>query len=227
MNWLRSKKAYTLVELVVTVAILSITATIGVGIFASALRTYSSASVTSKEQQSATEIEDFITKYARKCTSFYYIKKGSSYSTLEEDKHEVDEVATLVADENNTRYLTLDPKTHIVTYKLNDRDEDGNLIEMPAMSVNGVDKIEFSITKQKLTTENTDKKVFYYLNYKIVMMEGYSLKASVILYNVKNISTDTSEGGYSATYSEDVDASPFIIGGESTDINGIGFIEKK
>ena len=39
----KSKKAFTLVELVVTIAILSITATMGVGIFAATLRNYSRA----------------------------------------------------------------------------------------------------------------------------------------------------------------------------------------
>lgn len=241
MRKFRTKKAYTLVELVVTVAILSITATIGVGIFASTLRTYSAASVTAREQDAATEIETFLTRYARKCSGFYYIMSDPSeynpgaedgaFDTVDANQHFVTGKEALALDENNSRYIVLDPQTHKLTYKINERDGEG-FLDMPEMTVNGVEKLEFEIVKQKRTTEALDKKAFYYLNYTIVMMEGYTLKGSVIMYNVKNISSESSDeddspdGEIEANYTENVDnPSRVTFDGEYTTECGIGFIE--
>ena len=82
----KSKAAFTLVELVVTIAIVGITAGFGVGIFASTLRNYSSASVTATEQEKANQIESFIVRNARTATEVCYIDSRVSDPTYVGEK---------------------------------------------------------------------------------------------------------------------------------------------
>lgn len=60
MKKFKSKKAFTLVELVVTVTIIAIVSGFGVGIFASTISNYMTASVTGFDQQKANQIEQYI-----------------------------------------------------------------------------------------------------------------------------------------------------------------------
>lgn len=62
-----SKKGFTLVELVVTIAILSITAAMGTSIFIMVLNNYGEASHASFSQQQAIALEDVIREYCKAC----------------------------------------------------------------------------------------------------------------------------------------------------------------
>ena len=59
MKKLRSKRGFTLVELIVAVAILSMVAGMGAGIVGQAIRNYSTAQITSYEQETAMSVESF------------------------------------------------------------------------------------------------------------------------------------------------------------------------
>ncbi|HCA54249.1 MAG: type II secretion system protein, partial [Clostridia bacterium] len=65
MKKLRSKRGFTLVELIVAVAILSMVAGMGAGIVGQAIRNYSTAQITSYEQETAMSVESFILGGAR------------------------------------------------------------------------------------------------------------------------------------------------------------------
>ena len=219
----KSKKAFTLVELVVTIAILSITATMGVGIFAATLRNYSRASVTAKEQENATEIQRFIYSYGRIGGSVFFIDPTSANDEINETDIIINNKDILTAENKSTGYIVLDPDTHKLAYKLNARDLDGNLIDSPEMYVNGVEKVEFQIIKNKLTSEDadTDQTMFFTLNYKIVMVENYSLKGSIVLLNSKNLTTNVE---YTNSYIETI-GDVFTIGGDESYTRGIGFYD--
>lgn len=62
-----SKKGFTLIELVVTIAILSITAAMGTSIFIMVLNNYGNASHASFSQQQAVALEDVIREYCKAC----------------------------------------------------------------------------------------------------------------------------------------------------------------
>ena len=219
MKKFKTKKAYTLVELVVTVAILSITAGMGVGIFASALRNYSQASVTAHEQDKATEIESFLLRYARVCKYFYYIDGMSGETEISPDAHEVYWEELFAAEESESQYMIMYPNSTRLEYKVNDKDEEGNAIPSSPMYVEGVENIEVKISKQKLTSEESENNIFYFMNYKISMEEGYTLKGTAILYNVANLSAD-----YSNSYIEDVDDGSFKMGKGTVAKHGLGFL---
>lgn len=83
---LRSKKGLTLVELVVTVAILGIVSSMGVGIVANSITNYSKASVTSQEQQTALDIENFIRLSARKADGAELLTAAAGTMTIPDRK---------------------------------------------------------------------------------------------------------------------------------------------
>lgn len=62
-----SKKGFTLVELVVTLAVLSITAAMGTSIFIMVFNNYGEASHASFSQQQAVALEDVIREYCKAC----------------------------------------------------------------------------------------------------------------------------------------------------------------
>ena len=184
MKNIKSKKAFTLIELIVTVTILAITAGFGVGIFASAMSNYSKASVTAKEQALATEIEDFIVNHARICTQLYLIDStyGEDFS---EEGYLAANAAQVELEDSDSYILTLAPDTNVARYRTNERQktEDatgvpvyGDILDAPELAVSGVESIEFSLLKQKLIMEDTKDKAFNYLQYTINMQEdGWNL----------------------------------------------------
>ena len=217
----KSRKGFTFVELIVTVAIMSITAGMGIGIFASTIRNYSEASVTAMQQGNALEIERFIVDQARVCSSMYFIDNSvAAEAELSSDTHWVNNSGQLDAENTDCGYLVMRPDWPQVFYKSNVRNNAGEIVEGPEFAVTGVESIELSAVKQKTTTEETSEDCFYYLNYAINMVDGYSIKGAVIMNNCKNISSEYSEG-----YIETADEEPFVI--EHNDLTkGLGFLLK-
>lgn len=230
MKNIKSKKAFTLIELIVTVTILAITAGFGVGIFASAMSNYSKASMTAKEQALATEIEDFIVDHARICTQLYLIDStyGEDFS---EEGYLAANAAQVELEDSDSYILTLAPDTNVARYRTNERQktEDatgapvyGDILDAPELAVSGVESIEFSLLKQKLIMEDTKDKAFNYLQYTINMQEGYSITGAVMLYSCKNISYQ-----YENSFMEYPEDGTLTLGGEgTTGINGIAFVVK-
>ena len=65
MKKLQSKKGLTLVELIITITILSMVAGMGVGVVANAMRNYAAAQTVAQEQDIALQVEDFILTSSR------------------------------------------------------------------------------------------------------------------------------------------------------------------
>ncbi len=223
MKKFKSKKAYTLIELVVTIAIMLITAGMGVGIFVSTMSNYSTASVLSSEQQRATEIEEFIFRYARVCKSIYFID-GAKSDTLVDGTHYLNSVDELVLSTDSSQYIKMEPGSNFAQYVSNDRDDvTGDVVPSPIMSVEGVDNMIFSISKQKVSKNASDEDAFLYLNYTINMVGGYSVSGTVVMNNCENVQS-TSGGGYDDSYVEDMDGEEFVVGEDEFYTRGVGFL---
>ncbi len=227
MKKFRTKKAFTLVELVVTVAIMSITAGVGIGIFASAMQNYSTASVTASEQEKALEIEKFILDKARLATTVYYITNDSSLNGSYVD-HIVKDEAT--AQLNNSTasggMLTVDAGSTYAKYYDLDKEETGggyvNIVKSTTLQVSGLDNIKFRLYKQKAELANEESRIFNYLSYKITMENGYSISGTVLLYNCKNVTFDADDSSF-VEYTKDGE---FTVGGEGNTFNtGIAFLK--
>lgn len=220
MKILKSKKGFTLIELIVTVAIMSITAGMGIAIFSSTLSNYSEASVTAMEQGNALEVETFIVEQARLCSNIYFIDSSILDAEPGDDSHYANNTAQIEAEEGDTAYLAMKPEWPQVFYKSNIRNSEGEVIEGPEMTITGVESIELSVSKQKVTTEETDDECFKYLNYTINMVNGYSIKGAVVMNNCSNVAFDYIEG-----FLETADDDVFTIGHDD-DTKGVGFVLK-
>ncbi len=223
MKFKKSKKAYTLVELVVTIAILSITATMGIGIFASAMSNYSKASFAAKEQEKALEIENFILRYARVATDVYFITNDSSlYSNPNLSDHYASSEAAISLDDAVGGVLTSNAGSNIIGYHTKYKDDSDNIVNEEDIKLSGVKSIEFKLSNQKSQLEQNEDVSFVYLNYKINMIEGYSVDGAVMLYNCKNVIFTHDPGAFVETTS---DVGTFAVGDE--DFNtGIAFLKK-
>ena len=168
MKKIRSKKGMTLVELVVTVAILGMVASLGVGMVSSAIRNYSVASTTSQEQDTALSIESLISQTAR---IYGKVTSRPLPATNKSDVVEKDVTAF---------YMYFDGDT-LVTI----RSEMENKVQYTTvLKYDGVKEIVLTPKKQKADVEATDpNKNFVFVDYEINMMDGYSLKGSVVMNN--------------------------------------------
>lgn len=184
---IKSKRAYTLVELVVTVAILSIVAGMGVGIFAMVLNQYGTASVTEQEQQQAALIEDLILRNARQCTDVFL-------SDSETDATTGSHKASITKGE----FLSHTSGTvNLASYSYK-RNAAGILSKEKDLTYKGVNKITFKLKRfddedYKLVSNafptasalNEPGAGYIYLEYVIEMNEGYTLEGAVVLNGVK------------------------------------------
>ncbi len=226
----KTKKAFTLVELVVTVAILSITAGFGIGIFASAMSNYSKASLTAKEQALATEIEDFILDNARICTNLYLINSDYSEDFTEEGYY-ANNAAQVALDNSDSYIMSMASDSGVLKLTTNERGKEtdvtgavvySDIIDQPDLTVSGVDHIDLTLCKQKMVAGQTEKQSFNYLQYSIYMNEGYFITGDVMLYSCKNLSFVYENGFF-----EKADEGTITIGGEgNASTNGIAFVVK-
>ncbi len=229
MRKLRSRKGVTLVELVVTVAILAITAGMGVGIFASAMNNYSTASVVAVEQGKTAQIEEFITRFARVCTSMYYVDQDAPSgvdpgATVVLNPNDIDSLILNMENKKEISYMTIAPGSKTLTYRDVVRDYDGNQLELQNMSISGVDSVEFSVFKQKVevdpgATAIADGRAFLYMRYSINMERGYSVSGCVLLNNCSNITTNENDRFVEVG----ADIASFVVGDDDTKTKGILF----
>lgn len=227
MRKFKSRKGATLVELVITIAILAITAGMGVGIFASAMNNYSQASVIAKEQERATEIEDFITTSARVCQYLYFVDQSAvpvvDPSTAQIlNPSDIDALVLGMTNKQEVDYMTIDAGSKVAKYKNVMIDYNGNKNESLDLSVNGVDNIVFDIFKQKVLRDPDEDinsgQFFYYLQYQINMERGYSVSGCVLLNNISNQTTNRN-----SEFIEKGNVGTFVVGSNDYDKTGIVF----
>ena len=171
MKKIRSRKGFTLVELVVTVAILSITSSLLVAIVANSINNYSKASITAGEQQIASQIESDILFFAVR-----------SYGTDGVDTSVAG--VTVPSTDESAYYVYIDEEGKVKTI-FSDIETVGSTPIVTDYSYNGVEKITFQLKKQKTAKDDTSsKKRYVFLEYEIVMKHGYTLKGSVVMGNI-------------------------------------------
>ena len=162
------KTGYTLVELVVTVAILGIVSTMGVGIVGKSINNYSDASVTSVEQETAVKIEQFILKSARTAVSVEF--RNSFTDDIAPDK------------KKNENYLaTVGSQVKEITSTVEGGAPNASVSRI---SYGGVKKVTVTLRKQKSNQTESQKDCHVCLDYTIEMKEKFTLKGSVIMNNV-------------------------------------------
>ena len=238
---LKSKKAYTLVELVVTIAILSITAGFGIGIFASALRHYSSASVTAKDQEVALSIEKFIVNNARTAKDVEFIDGTISQSSDESYKYNKrEDLDKYTAAKVEGAFITHEANAEMKfqTFYLSVADNLANKAGVATnvstknsiVNYNGLDRIEFTVKKQYQEVGNDTAPTLMVLNYSIFMDEGYVLRGSTVLYNCRSFKIVSAGGEYIET------APTFVVGkkeasdgagGTKEYTTGVAFVKDK
>lgn len=168
MKKIRSKKGMTLVELVVTVAILGMVASLGVGMVSSAIRNYSVASTTSQEQDTALSVESLITQSVR------------IYGKVTERDLPATKKSDVVEKDVTALYLYFDGDT-LVTVR---SEMDNGVQYTTVLKYEGVKQISMTPKKQKADVAATDpNKNFVFVDYEIEMMEGYTLSGSVVMNN--------------------------------------------
>ena len=168
MKKIRSKKGMTLVELVVTVAILGMVASLGVGMVSSAIRNYSVASVTSQEQDNALAVESFITESTR------------IFGKVTAKPVPLDNKANVIEKDVTAFYLYFDGDT-LVTVR---SEMDKGVQYTTTLKYDGVKQISMTPRKQKADVDATvPDKNFVFVDYEIDMNEGYSLSGTVVMYN--------------------------------------------
>lgn len=239
---LRSKKAYTLVELVVTIAILSITAGFGIGIFASALRNYSSASVTAKDQETALAVESFIVKNARTAKDIYFL--NSDFDTITDTtykRNKAKDIAYFKTQNLEGAFIThTESDGFAVRTSYLSKAENmvgGGLAtnvshENTVVTYSNLSSITFRFMKQYNQPGNDAAGTTSVLYYSIRMDSGYILSGSVIMFNCTSYSLPASGSGDFSNYV--VSDTPYTMtiidsAGESFDQydNGVAFIKSK
>ena len=184
----KSKKGFTLVELVVTIAILGIVSGMGVGIVANTIKNYAVASTTVKEQEIAIQIEGFITRYARTATDV-----------------DVVDSSTVPANNVNAEYISTStaaspsPSKSRIYLTTNKVETIGSADVSSSQSYDGVSRITFRMRKQKDDPDDSFSRCQACLDYTIEMNDYYTLKGTVVMNNVRE---DTVIGMVGNTFTE-------------------------
>lgn len=161
MKRFKSRKGFTLIELVVTIAVLSIVATMGIGIVASAIRNYGTASITEQEQTRAIQLEKQITDVAK-------IAKGIKFAD-----------GTMPTDDGYYVFHKAG-ENKITPYNMKSGSKENDF------ETAGVKSVIVTLRRQKVnaTVDADAQKTFIYMDYDIKMEEGYEIKGSVIMNNI-------------------------------------------
>lgn len=169
MKKLKSRKGFTLIELVVTVAILSIVCCMGVGIFASVMRNYGTASSTEMEQEKATQIETYLVKAARTAAKVECFDESDTIPSAQ-GTYIFSKVGS-----SDVEIYDIVPKSSTDTDKIS------------IIKVSGVKKLSITVNRQNVVAASKEK--FAYMDYTIEMINGYTVKGSVVMKNFKDSGT--------------------------------------
>ena len=223
MKVFRSKKGFTLLELVVTITIASIVSGMGIGIFASVMRSYTTASVTASDQQAASLVEDFILTNARSANDVIMIRgnlnraKDGVVKTasviMETDKKEG---AFMVSSKKHEEEEEADIKTYY-GIKI-----DSDVVPQPhgTLHLKGLNRVEFRISRHKVSKTDPEEGSFMFLVYTIVMQSGYTIQGEVTLNNCTNMKPTNTADSYYDDYTE------IVVGNKNFD-SGIAFVKTK
>ncbi|MBQ3928836.1 MAG: type II secretion system protein [Clostridia bacterium] len=177
----RSKKGITLVEMVVTIAVLSIVSGLGIGIFAMTLNHYTTAARVETQQEEANLVEEQIVQAARVAKEVYFLPDdtGSLGDGKAADAYPRDKLPG--------EYFVQDKGEHAIRRfrYAKDSDESSAALEKSyGLAFEHVKQISFKIVKKTMKTPGSKENDFLYLDYVIEMDEGYALNGSVVLENV-------------------------------------------
>ncbi len=168
-----SRRGFTLVELVVTIAILGMVSMMGIGIVANSIKNYSTASVTSGEQDTALAIENFIISAAKKSTSFKQVNPNN------------------VPEGNNIKAWYIMSDEGVIKTVSNIVDNSGDAPVVTTREFKGVNNIEFTLRKQKKSKTDSVNGAYVCLDYVITMIEGYVIRGSVVVNGIPSNYTMT------------------------------------
>lgn len=188
-KYMRSKKGLTLVELVVTIAILGIVSGMSLTIVVTAMNNYSEAAIIEKEENTALLLEDYIVRNARVAKKVEFIRTGLDAGEIETSN--TNKVTAIPSNTNLGFYIAKEGdviSSFYHSYKKDEHDHDTSTIETAnRITYENVNKITFSIEKQKSkkTVNNKATDTYsYYLNYSIEMQSGYTLAGQTVMNNV-------------------------------------------
>lgn len=196
MKKLRSRKGMTLVELVVTICVLSIVSGMGVGIFASTMQRYLTASLTSDQQHKASLCEEYLVTAAKTAKSVDFIPDPSSPASPD----------TLPSSTLSGIYFA--HTTGQQDFDMYEYDSVTNT-KSSSIKLEGIKTITITLKRhQSLAAPNDDD--FVYMDYKIVTTDDYTLQGSTIMNNFPVSSFTESGSGHT------VSTVPFVVGDKVT-----------
>ena len=221
MKKFNSKKAFTLVELVVTIAITSIASGFAIGIFAAVMKNYSTASITATEQQVAVQVEDFILTNARAAYDVVMVKGSltsarvgyvSSVSTIMGTEKKEGAFITVARKANSDDPCALKTFYGIKT--------GASVLQEATLRYDKVKYIDFKIKRHKAVKGDADQGSFMFLEYKIVMDSDYSISGEVTLNNCTDMKPSNTANKYFDNYTT-------VRLGSTTEETGIAFVRTK
>ena len=165
-KYCRSKKGLTLVELVVTIAILGIVSGFSLAIVVTAMNNYSHAAIIEREQDTALLLEEYLIRNARVAGTIEYVTPDPAAGT-----GVVNKSGSYIAKINNV----------IQTFEY-DKDAAKKYTNL---TYKDVKNISAYIVRQKFDKDKTDEQSSFYLDYHIEMSSGYTLDGQVVLNNAK------------------------------------------
>ncbi len=201
MRKFRSKKGLTLVELVVTVAILGIVSGFSITIVVTAMNNYSEAAIVEKEQDTALMIEEYIVRHARVASKVVFIenddlKTDTSYpDSVVPDKNKKELQGYIIAKVGKSVETFDYAKEDIATGEYNFGSPTPQ--KYTTLVYNDVSEVTVSFERQKTVATDAKKKCSYYMNYYIKMKTGYVLRGQVVMNNADMEYMDKLAGGSS------------------------------
>ena len=166
-KYCRSKKGLTLVELVVTIAILGIVSGFSLAIVVTAMNNYSHAAIIEREQDTALLLEEYIIRNARVAGTIEYVTADA------------DPAAASVVSKSGSYVAKIDNVIQTFEYDKDAAKKYTNL------TYKDVKNISAYIVRQKFDKDDADKQSSFYLDYHIEMSSGYTLDGQVVLNNAK------------------------------------------
>ncbi len=184
-----SKKGFTLVELIVTIAILSITASMGTSIFIMVLNNYGVASDASFSQQQAVAVEDMLREY---CKTSKEVKFAAG---------DVDALAVKPTGNYTYFYTKSDGVLYI------DHCE-GASSTHTKLTLTGIKTLQ---TKYIKRVSGLDANAGYIvMQYTITTNNDFVLEGSIVLNNSDSLSCSTLAPGSGASYDLNTNATQYM-----------------